>query len=54
MVGGGVVARKPIGVVEITPAGTRFIPFEDTRKLVGAVLAGVVVGFLIGRQRSRR
>jgi len=51
--GGGGVACKPIGVVEVTPAGTRFIPIEDTRKLVGAVLAGVVVGFLIGRQRSR-
>ena len=51
--GGGGVACKPIGVVEVTPAGTRYIAFEDTRKLVGAVLAGVVVGFLIGRQRSR-
>lgn len=51
--GGGGIACKPVGVVEITPAGTRFIAFEDTRRLVGAVLAGVVVGFLIGRQRSR-
>ncbi len=51
--GGGGVACKPIGVVEVTPAGTRFIPIEDTRKLVGAVLAGVVVGILIGRRWSR-
>jgi len=51
--GGGGIACKPIGVVEITPAGTRFIPFEDTRKLVAALLAGVVVGILIGRRWSR-
>jgi uncharacterized spore protein YtfJ len=51
--GGGGIACKPIGVVEITPAGTRFIPFEDVRRLVGAVLAGVVVGLLIGRRWSR-
>ena len=51
--GGGGVAAKPIGVLEVTEAGTRFIPFEDTRRLVGAVLAGVLVGILIGRRWSR-
>jgi uncharacterized spore protein YtfJ len=51
--GGGGVAAKPIGVLEVTGAGTRFIPFEDTRRLVGAVLAGVLVGILIGRRWSR-
>jgi uncharacterized spore protein YtfJ len=51
--GGGGIACKPIGVVEITPAGTRFIAFEDTRRLVGAVLAGVVLGLWIGRRWSR-
>jgi uncharacterized spore protein YtfJ len=49
---GGGIASKPFGVVEITAEGTRFIPFDDTRKLAGAVLAGVVLGILIGR-RSR-
>ena len=51
---GGGVAAKPVGVLEITPAGTRFIPFENTRRLVGGLLAGLVVGLLIGWRRSRR
>ena len=51
--GGGGVAAKPIGVLEVTRAGTRFIPFEDPRRLVGAMLAGVLVGILIGRRWSR-
>lgn len=51
--GGGGVAARPIGVLEVTAAGTRFVPFEDPRRLVGGVLAGVLVGILIGRRWSR-
>ena len=51
--GGGGVAAKPIGVLEVTAAGTRFIAFEDPKRLVSAVLAGVLVGILIGRRWSR-
>jgi uncharacterized spore protein YtfJ len=51
--GGGGIAAKPVGVVEITATGTRFIRFEDTRTVAGALVAGLLVGFLIGRRWSR-
>ena len=42
---------KPVGVVEITPDGTRFIRYGETRRLAGAALLGLAVGFLVGRRR---
>jgi uncharacterized spore protein YtfJ len=42
--GGGRVFAQPCGALEITPEGTRFIPFEDRRTL-GAALA---IGFVLG------
>lgn len=42
--GGGRVSARPCGVVEITPGGTRFIAFEDSRRM-GAMLA---IGFVLG------
>ena len=38
---------KPTGVLEITPEGTRFIAFEDTRKVITAVATGLALGALI-------
>ena len=51
--GGGGVAASPVGVVEITPQETRFIPFEERRKLVLALMIGLFLGLFIGRRRSR-
>jgi uncharacterized spore protein YtfJ len=45
--GGGGGGAKPTGVLEITPEGTRFIAFEDTRKLITALATGFVLGALI-------
>ncbi len=44
--GGGGVGAKPVGVVEIAPQGTRFIPFNDTRRLGITALAGFGIGLL--------
>src|SRR6476469_9860395 len=41
--GGGGLYAKPAGVYEVTAAGTRFIPANNTSQF----LAGVVVGFLL-------
>jgi uncharacterized spore protein YtfJ len=42
--GGGRVAARPCGALEITPTGTRYISFEEPRRM-GAALA---LGFLLG------
>jgi uncharacterized spore protein YtfJ len=54
-IGGGVAAR-PVGVVEITEEGTRFVPVGGARKLaIMAVLGaglGAVLGWFLGRKSS--
>ncbi len=45
--GGGGVGVVPIGVVEITPDETRFIPFSDPAKTIGALLIGCCLGILL-------
>lgn len=48
-VGGGVSAR-PVGALEITDTGTRFVRASDRRKLLGALVLGVVLGLVLGRR----
>jgi len=45
--GGGGVRAFPAGALEITQAGTRFVPFNDFRWLLAAAAAGVVIGRLL-------
>ncbi len=52
--GGGGVAAIPIGVVEITPTDTRYIPFVDRKRLAASVVAGVLLGLLLGKRRRAR
>jgi uncharacterized spore protein YtfJ len=56
--GGGkaAAAAKPVGVVEVSDAETRFVPFGQARKFamvagVGSGL-GLVLGWLLGRRRN--
>lgn len=52
--GGGLTA-KPVGVVEISGAETKFVPFGQTKKVTIAAAIGsglgLVFGFLLGRRR---
>ena len=48
--GGGGAYARPLGVVEITEAGTRFIAWNEGRKLFGAAL----LGFCLGAWWARR
>jgi uncharacterized spore protein YtfJ len=45
--GGGGMIAKPAGVMEITSEGTRFVAFDDKRKLIAALAAGFALGALI-------
>ena len=44
--GGGKVWARPSGALEITPEGTRFIPFDGRRRLRAAMAAGFALGVL--------
>src|SRR5690242_17815448 len=51
--GGGVGFRGvPAGYIEITPAGTRFVPVREKQKMAAAMLAGIAVGMLAGKFRK--
>lgn len=49
--GGGGVHAYPAGALEITQAGTRFVPFIDYRLALGAFAAGVLFGGMLMRRR---
>jgi uncharacterized spore protein YtfJ len=44
--GGGGVMAVPIGVVEVTAAGTHFIPIHSRKRMAALVLAGFIAGYL--------
>jgi uncharacterized spore protein YtfJ len=50
--GGGHMCAAPVGVFEITSAGSQFIPFPDWRRLGALVAISFAVGLLIGRRRG--
>lgn len=51
-VGGGASAT-PIGALEIDDDGARFVRFDERKRSVTLLLAGLAVGLLVGR-RTRR
>lgn len=52
--GGGGVAVKPIGVLEVTDKSTKYIPFAQNSKIAGAALLGVAAGLILSRWRGHR
>ena len=48
--GGGYVRAEPVGVVEVTAEGTRFIPTVTWKKIATGVLVGVVLGWMMTRR----
>ena len=49
--GGGGVRAVPVGVVEVSKEGTRFVSITDRKKLAGTLLAGIGLGVLLARRR---
>lgn len=50
--GGGGVLCLPLGVIEISAMGTRFLPIRrgSRRKMAGAVAAGLAIGWMLFRR----
>jgi uncharacterized spore protein YtfJ len=47
--GGGLVSARPVGALEITDAGTRFIRFVDPADIVKACVGGLLAILLLRR-----
>jgi len=52
--GGGGLAAKPIGVVEVTSTETKFVPFSQPKKFAIAALVGSGIGLVCGMLLGRR
>jgi len=51
--GGGGARAVPVGVVEVSDQGTRFVPISDRRKLAGALAMGIGLGMWMAWRRRR-
>jgi len=49
--GAGGVRAIPVGVVDISDQQTRFVPINDRKKLVAAILSGIGLGLWLARRR---
>ncbi len=49
--GGGGASSKPIGVLEVSDQGTRFIATRDNGRLYAGIAAGFLVGMWLARRR---
>ena len=47
--GGGIVQAVPVGVVEVTEAGARFVRFFDPQMATGLIASGIMFGLLLRR-----
>jgi uncharacterized spore protein YtfJ len=52
--GGAGMSARPVGALEITEAGTRFIPFVDPARLGIALIVGFLIGLTVGRGPAQR
>jgi len=50
--GGGGVRMTPVGALEISPQGTRFVRFHPVAPWFAAAALGLTVGWLLGRRRD--
>jgi len=48
--GGGGFVAKPVGFIEITGAGSRYVPIVDVQSIAMAAGLGILVGVLLSRR----
>ena len=51
--GGGGIEVTPIGFIEITPGETRYVSFEERRRIVRTLVIGVLLALFLLRRRRR-
>lgn len=51
--GGGGVEVRPVGMIEITTGETRYISFEDNRRIAKLVVLGMILSFLLVRRKLK-
>lgn len=51
--GGGAAKARPVGVVEVTPEGTRFLPIDCSSSSWGLLLLGLGAGMLMAMMSSK-
>jgi uncharacterized spore protein YtfJ len=51
--GGGGFVSKPVGYIEVSRQGTRFVPIVGPQDVAMAAGVGMCLGWLLGRRSSR-
>lgn len=51
--GGGGIRATAVGVFEVGPSGTRFVPVRDRKQQAALIAAGSLLGLLLFRRRRR-
>jgi uncharacterized spore protein YtfJ len=51
--GGGGLISKPLGYIEVSAQGTRFVRIIDLRDVALAVGAGMCLGWMLAKRRKR-
>ncbi|MDQ1473904.1 MAG: hypothetical protein QOJ99_5384 [Bryobacterales bacterium] len=52
--GGGGLVALPVGVFEVSEAGTRFVPLHDKRKIATVGIASFCLGMILSAMRRKR
>jgi uncharacterized spore protein YtfJ len=47
--GGGMVRARPVGALQISESGARFIGVFDRQRAVGLIAGGIMIGFFLRR-----
>jgi|HubBroStandDraft_6_1064221.scaffolds.fasta_scaffold1023116_1 uncharacterized spore protein YtfJ len=47
--GGGMVRARPVGALEITDSGARFVGVFDRQRAAGLLAGGILIGFFLRR-----